>query len=64
MKDLAKGFNCCNCDEWQPFPGYVYAHWDMVLLHKCSECRWPHLVRRGDVLANGSKAVAGTAGGG
>jgi hypothetical protein len=47
IEKLPKGFTC-ECGIVNEFPGYVYAHWDVELVHTC-KCARKHVIFRGRV---------------
>jgi len=48
MDEIAKGWTC-ECGKEHKFGSYVYAHWDMTLLHTCEFCQRKHEVIQGEV---------------
>ncbi len=41
-----KGF-VCECGTEHLFDGYVYAHWNVLLVHSCEVCRRQHNIQCG-----------------
>lgn len=35
MEEVAKGYTCA-CGKFHKFNGYVYAHWNIQLVHACA----------------------------
>ena len=35
MEEIAKGYTCA-CGKFHKFNGYVYAHWNIQLVHVCA----------------------------
>lgn len=44
--DGPKGFFCTGCGRAERFGAYVYAHWDIELVHTC-ECGQQHTIVEG-----------------
>lgn len=42
-------FDCGGCGTALAFSTYVYAHWDVVLVHTCPKCDAHHEILRGRV---------------
>jgi len=51
---LPEGFTC-ECGTKHEFSSYVYAHWDVPLVHTCPECGRKHDVFRGKATLSGSE---------
>lgn len=47
-KDSTSGFQCLNCNKFNAFDAYVFAHMDVKLVHNCA-CGARHEVFRGKV---------------
>ena len=45
-EELSDGFNCSTCGTYQKYSAYVFAHWDIELIHTC-ECNAKHRIKRG-----------------
>lgn len=43
---LEKGFKC-ECGKYHEYPGYVFAHYDVELIHTCEDCGRKHLIYTG-----------------
>lgn len=41
-----KGFKC-GCGQWHEFAIWVYAHWDILITHKCDQCGRVHDIMQG-----------------
>jgi len=54
MSDMPKGFTC-ECGKQHDYPAYVYAHWDVPLVHTCDKCGRQHDVLRGKATLSGSE---------
>lgn len=56
-RGLAKGFTCTSCGREHEYPAYVYAHWNVGLVHTC-KCKARHCITRG-IAAPLKNEVAG-----
>ena len=45
-KKLPTGFTC-ECGENHEFPAYVFAHYDIPLIHMCHDCGRKHYILSG-----------------
>jgi hypothetical protein len=45
--DTPKGYDCQCCKKHHTYPAYVFAHWDVILTHKCEVCGATHDILRG-----------------
>jgi len=46
-----KGYTC-KCGEFHPYVSWVFAHWDVKLLHSCDKCKRENTLLRGEVVSS------------
>ena len=51
VKKLSNSYQCA-CGAVNEFSGWVYAHWDIQITHKCPNCSKINLLCQGKLLFN------------
>jgi hypothetical protein len=61
MEEVAKGYTCA-CGKFHKFNGYVYAHWNIQLVHACA-CGRENKIKNGVAVISNlpNKACSGLA---
>jgi hypothetical protein len=54
VEEMKKGYTCSECDNYNAYPTYVFAHWDEDLHHTC-ECGTINVILQGEVINTNTK---------